>query len=205
MNKIVILGRGISLKRLKELDECDNIDSIILVNEFWDCPYINNSYYKDPLIYNFIKNKKIILITTPACDYSNIQPFLKSFNIINKYKTNFSKRIRVGKNSVMSLLPDILIDKYIHLEKNHGFTGSLGVAIIYAIFILKTNNITIFGLDFYEKEYYISNNYSITKEQNKSDKIKEHWINFFKYYNNINFNIYTMANFNCDLSNVKLF
>ena len=61
MNRIVILGRGVSLKRLKELDEDDNIETIILVNEFWDCPYINNSYYKDPLIYNFI------LLLSVAC------------------------------------------------------------------------------------------------------------------------------------------
>lgn len=204
MNRIVILGRGVSLKRLNELNN-DQIDTIILVNEFWDCPYINNSYYKDPLVYDFIKNKKIILICSPICNFSNIKPFLKSFNIIGKYKTNFSKRIRIGKKGIMDLLPNTLIDKYIHLTKNYRFTGSLGVAILYAIFILKTNDITIFGLDFYEKNYYISNNYSIENEKNKSDEIKDHWLNFFKFYNDINFNIYTMANLNCDLNNVKLF
>ena len=66
MNKIVILGRGESLKRLPELKE--DIDTVILVNSFWETPQVNVAYYKDPLIHNFIKDKKIILIMTACCD-----------------------------------------------------------------------------------------------------------------------------------------
>ncbi len=202
-DQIVILGRGESLKRLPELKE--HVDTVILVNEFWDTKICDVPYYKDPLIHNFLIDKKIILVATPACDFSNIQPFLKKYNVIAKFKTQFSKKIRIGKNGLFKLLPNEIIDPYIHLANHFPNGGSLAVAILYAIYTLKKNNIFIFGLDFYEKDYYLKNNYNYKNEQNKSARIKKDWIAFLKYYSQkIIFNIHTLANLNCSSKNLNI-
>jgi hypothetical protein len=191
---IIILGRGMSLERLSEFDD-KNIDTVILVNEFWDTPNNNISYYKDPLIHNFIKDKKIYLIFTPCQDLSKINIFIEKYNVVAVHWALFSKKIRVGRNmGNIKILPDILIEPFIHINKNFKNTGSLGVAILYAVKCLNINNIYIFGLDFYEKGYYKEVNYNYDNEKSKSNLIKQQFINFIKYYNNINFNIYTLAN-----------
>ena len=202
MKNIIILGRGDSLKKLTEFSE--DIDTVILVNEFWDVPYCPKSYYKDNLVHNFLKDKKIILICSICCDLSKIDLFLNKYNVIAKYKTQFSKKIRIGTNNICKLLPEKIIEPYIYLEKNFGYTGSMGCAILYARIILKINNIFILGLDFYEKDYYLTNNYNYQCEINKSELIKKDWIKLFGYYKNTNFNIYTLANFRCELLNVNI-
>ena len=53
MNHIVILGRGLSLQRLTECKQ--TVNTVILVNCFWDSSQVDVAYYKDPLIHNFIK------------------------------------------------------------------------------------------------------------------------------------------------------
>ena len=59
MTQVVILGRGESLKRLKEIIIIkDKFEYIILVNSFWDTPQSEKPYYKDELIHSFLKEKK---------------------------------------------------------------------------------------------------------------------------------------------------
>ena len=201
---IVILGRGESLKRLPELKE--QVDTVILVNCFWDCSHVSKAYYKDPLIHNFIKDKKIILFATPCEDFSNVQPFLKKYNVIAKFKTQFSKKIRIGKNELFKILPDEIIDPYIHLENNFKGGGTLATAVLYAFYTLKKNNIFIFGLDFYEKGYYLKNDNSDGADPYRSrEERKKDWIKIFKFYGDIKFNIYTLANLNCNLNNVNIY
>ena len=74
MDKIVILGSVISLERLNEFNEA--IDTVILVNCFWDSPQVDMAYYKDPLIHNFIKDKKIIIVAKCNNSEKNIVIFL---------------------------------------------------------------------------------------------------------------------------------
>tara|TARA_B100001059_G_scaffold109603_1_gene109662 strand:+ start:308 stop:943 length:636 start_codon:yes stop_codon:yes gene_type:complete len=193
-NSIIILGRGMSLRRLSEFDD-KNIDTVIIVNSFWDTLQCPIPYYKDPLIHNFIKDKKIYLIFTPYQDLSKINIFIEKYNVVAIHWELFSKKIRVGRNmGNIKILPDILIEPFIYVNKNFKNTGSMGVAILYAIKCLNINNFHIFGLDFYEKDYYLTNTHNYESEKSKSDLIKQQFINFIKYYNNINFNIYTLAN-----------
>ena len=169
-NTTVILGRGQSLEKLKDFSK--DINTVILINSFWDTPQSVTPYYKNPIIHNFIKNKKIIIIMSPLCNLSKINTFLKRYNVIKIYKTNFSKKIRVSnEDTIASLLPDKLIDPFIHINKTYK-NGSLGIAIIYCFYILNINNIYIFGLDFYEKDYFINQNHNYELEVSKSETIK---------------------------------
>ena len=194
MNSIIILGRGESLKKLSKFNE--NIDTVILVNEFWDTPVCPISYYKDELIHNFIKDKKIIIIATPCCNFEKIDIFIKKYNVIKIYKTKFPHTVRIGiKKNQIDILPEKLIKHYQFQKENFKNCGSLGVSILFAIYILNCNHIFIFGLDFYEYDYYLKNNHNYKAEVNKSTTIKTHWEKFYEYYSDIKFYIYTLANF----------
>ena len=194
MDKIIILGRGQSLERLIEFKE--EIDTVILVNEFWDTPDVNMAYYKDSLIHNFIKDKKIIIIATPYCNFSKINIFIKKYNVIKIYKTQFPHTLRIGKKkNQIDILPEKLIKYYKFLAENFCYCGSLGVSILFAKYILNCNHIFIYGLDFYEFDYYLKNNHDYKNEVNKSLTIKKNWEKFYEYYSDIKLYIYTLANF----------
>lgn len=196
-SKIIILGRGASLIKLKNFKNENNIDTIILINEFWDNPKNeNNSYYKDEMIHNFIKDKKIILIMTPCCDVDNINHFMDKYNVIGCYKTLFPHTVRIGNNmGIAKVLPEILIEHFIYMNKNFHNCGSLGISILYAKHVLNCKEITIFGLDFYECSYYLEPTYDYSLETNKSLLIKNNWKHFFEYHNDIIFYVNTLADF----------
>lgn len=211
MNKIIILGRGASLEKLKEFKNEYNIDTVILVNTFWDSPQVPVAYYKDELIHNFIKDKKIILIMTPCCNTSNIKPFLENYNVINIYKTKFSKYKRVDKSDKLcKVMPESALNKYIEIDKlkikkqGDAIPGSLSYAILIAVEELKCSEIFIFGQDFYEKDYYLTNNHNY-KNESKPSEIelnKNDITNFFSHLSNTKFYIYTLANYNPKVNNI---
>ena len=208
MNKIAILGRGESLKRLSEIKQ-DDIDTVILVNCFWDSKEVDVSYYKDPLIHNFIKDKKIILVMTACCEVNRISNFISKYNVISIFKTSFSTPL-VYKNKVIRKctrssvkdikpLPDELRNSYIEIYENFPNTGSTALAFTYAKIILKCTDIYIFGVDFYERDYYLKNNHNYKNEMNKSNTIKNDWLNFFKRHSDVNLYLYTLADFELNI------
>lgn len=190
---ITILGKGESLEKLNKMKDVGN--SVILVNEFWDVPYITKPYYKDEYINSFLKNKDIILFSSRCCNINNIDKFLSEFNVIDKIFTipKFESCKKKGLKG-FNILDDKLTNSYRHLCANFGNTGSLGVSILHSIFILNMKTIVICGLDFYEKDYLIKHSYSTDNEKNKSQQIKKEWFDFFSFYSYINFIIYTNAN-----------
>lgn len=208
MNNIVILGRGESLKRLSELKE--DIDTVILVNEFWDSPILDVAYYKDPLIHNFIKDKKIILMMTPCVNAKKIGKFLSKYNVINIYVTTFStplmhnnkvirKCVSVSGIPDVKPLPDELRTSYIEIVEKFHKVGSTSLAFTYAKIILKCTDIYIFGVDFYERDYYLKNKYDYSKETSNSKLIKQDWLNFFNRHSDINLHLYTLADFELNI------
>ena len=87
MDKIVILGRGESLKKLKNFNE--EIDTIILVNAFWKTTYNPIPFHTDPLIHNFIKDKKIILMFSRCAEKGGIIDLQKKYNVIKTFVNLF--------------------------------------------------------------------------------------------------------------------
>jgi len=81
--------------------------------------------------------------------------------------------------------------------------GSLFMACILAHCHYKSKHIYIIGLDFYEKDYYLNQNYNYEQEKSESEKIKKNAVRFFKELD-CQFYIYTLANFECDNENVFL-
>ena len=209
--KIVILGRGQSLERLNEFKE--EIDTVILVNCFWDSPQVDNAYYKDPLIHNFIKDKKIIIICTRCNNFSKINIFIEKYNVIKVYKTNFSRYARVSKSdNILEVMPESVLLKYIELDKvkikkqGDAIPGSLAWAILFATEELNATNIHIFGQDFYEKDYYLKNNHDYRDESSLKEIIlfKKDITNFLSYLSNINFYIFTLANYKPNKKNIYI-
>lgn len=208
-NSVVILGRGMSLKRIKEIN--NNIDTVILANCFWDSPQIDVSYYKDPIIHNFIKDKKIYLVVTTCNNFRYINTFLKKYNVKKIYKTNFSRYNRISKqDSICSLMPESVLLKYIEFgnlkikTKGDAIPGTLSYAILLATEELKYNNIYIFGQDFYEKDYYLKNNHNYENESSQKEIIqfKKDITNFLSNLYNINFYIYTLADYKPNKKNI---
>tara|TARA_Y100000389_G_scaffold29518_1_gene25124 strand:- start:1160 stop:1798 length:639 start_codon:yes stop_codon:yes gene_type:complete len=209
MDNIVILGRGQSLERLNEFKE--EIDTVILVNCFWDSPQVDNAYYKDPLIHNFIKDKKIIIVCTRCNNFSKINIFIEKYNVIKIYTTNFSRYARISKSdNILKIMPESVLLKYIEFDKlkikkqGNPIPGSISMGILLATEELKAKNIHIFGQDFYEKDYYLKNNHDYSNE--KKPEIIKYEKNvmtlFLRHLSNINFYIYTLSNYKPDEKNI---
>lgn len=200
--KIVILGRGESLKRLIELKE--EIDTVILVNCFWDADQVPIAYYKDELIHNFLKTKKLILIMNPSVETSKLNVFRSKYNVINAYTNVFSSNLvnngkvlrNTNKKKGTEPIPDILRPEWINMKINYSNIGSLGGAFLYAKYYLKCTDVYIFGVDFYERDYYLKNNHNYENEKSKSEHIKKLWLDFLSKHNDdINIHFYTFADF----------
>lgn len=207
---VFVLGRGISLKRLSEMNN-DKIDTVILTNCFWDSKQVKTAYYNDPLIHNFIKNKKIYMVLTKYQDISKINIFIEKYNVIKIYKTNFSRYARIDKSdNLLNVMPESVLSKYIEIDKlkikkqGDAIPGSLAWSILLATQELTVKNIHIFGQDFYEKDYYLKNNHDYRGESSLKEIIlfKNDITNFLNYLSNVNFYIYTFANYKPNKKNI---
>ena len=208
---IIILGRGISLKRIPELKNIENIEYVILLNTFWDSPQTETPYYKNEIIHNLLSKKKIILIFNPLCNMDKLDIFCEKYNIISIYITLFPKNTRIGRIGItylkkiilkygniypynsIQLLPKELIPKYLNNKRNFTNVGTMGLAIEFVNISLKYKNIYIFGLDFYEKNYLFEQNHDYNLECNKLELIKNDFLLFFKNLKHLNFYIYSLA------------
>ena len=79
------------------------------------------------------------------------------------------------------------------MRNNYRNCDTLGLAILFADKILKCKQIITFGLDFYEKDYYLQNNHEYKYQLKRSDENKKVWYNFLEKYSHINLSIYSLA------------
>jgi len=221
--EVVILGRGESLKKLDKFQsECTDV---ILVNEFWKSKRNPCDYYKVPEISKFIEGKDITLICTPTIgDLSTLIKGIDSdHNIKNKFNTVFAPGSDTDRDSIAngdwSVFPEECLEdyKYANLSgelkiydvfsgewKPGCVRGSLAWAIILAINYYKANKVTIFGLDFYEKDYLVSQNHDYEMEKKQSQSIKNDFSLLFKFYNKVRFTIHTFSSYDPELENVTI-
>ena len=141
----------------------------------------------------------------------------------NKYYRVFASGSGINrglpKNRNFSAFPDECVEdfKYAQLSgelKNYDVysgewkpgcvRGSLAMAIILAVNFYKADKITIFGLDFYEKDYLVPQNTNYEKEKKQSQAIKNDFSLLFKFYEKIDFRIHTLSSYDPELKNVTI-
>ena len=208
--EVTILGRGQSLKKLNNFkSDCTDV---ILVNEHWKSPRNPVDYYKVPEISKFIKGKDLTLVCTPTTrDLSGLIKGLESeYNVKNKYNTVFPPGSGTDRdrqaNGNWSCFPSECIEdyKYAHLSGKGCVRGSLAWSIILAINYYNAGKVNIFGLDFYEKEYLVPQNHNYEKEKTQVQSIKDDFSLLFKFFNKVQFSVYTLASYNPNLKNVNI-
>lgn len=216
MSNTIILCRGESLKNIKNLNPHD-FDKTIIVNNFE-----NESQNID--IRNFLLNSKEI-IQYVGRDIQSItsNKFYKYFNIknvvLNVLEKEFkgigpykgipqNKKIldRFGINN--SFLNNEIV-KY-SLDKDNpnnlrqpSFPTTGILCLVDQIINHDSSNITVIGMDFYEKNYFTNHNVTNTKNVTKNHKIKggkmklflnDFYLNFC-LNNNITINLVTESSF----------
>jgi hypothetical protein len=221
--EVTILGRGESLKKLDKFkSDCNDV---ILVNEFWKSKINPCDYYKEPEISKYITGKDIALVCTPTMgDVSDLIKGIESdHNVKNKYNTVFAPGSGTDRdllaNGNFSVFPNECLEdyKYAHLSgklkiydvyteewKQGCVRGSLAWAIILAINYYKADRVTIFGLDFYEKDYLVPQNMDYEQEKKQSQSIKNDFSLLFKFYNKVGFTIHTFSSYDPKLENVAI-
>lgn len=201
-----ILGRGASLEKLKGFQT--NSDLVITCNCFWENETTTKPFFQDNLISSFLNDKKIITVCSPlGFSNHNIKEFENNFNIIKKYNACFNSgnKRKLYPIRGFSCMPDSVLSLYNKIDnakiKKQGdaIAGTLAYAVLLAISEYKSKKVNIFGLDFYEKNYYIPQTHDYSKEQSSPEVIqnKIDFCNFFNFLSNIHFNVYTLANFQC--------
>ena len=221
--EVTILGRGESLKKLDKFES--DCSDVILVNEFWKTSGNPCDYYKIPEISKFITGKDITLVGTPAMGsgLSMTQNIESEHNVKHKFTTNFA----VGSGSDRDSYPvggwgvfpqECLEDyKYAHLSgelkqddvypgvwKYGCVRGSLAWAIMLAVDYYKADKVTIFGQDFYEKDYMVPQDYDYETERKQTQSIKNDFSLLFKFFNKVEFVLHTVSSYNPDLENVTI-
>jgi len=218
MDEITILGRGKSLEKLEGFKTDSN--KVILVNEFWET-HNNSDYHKEPLIAGFIKGKDITLITSPAVGsgLSLTNELESAHNVVNKFNTVWASGSGTGRDlspaQGWAVMPEECLEdfRYTHLSGNIKsddcvgagvVRGSLAYAILVAVRYYNASKVNIFGLDFYEQDYYIPPDYNYETEKTQCDSIKKDFSSLLNYYKDIQFNVYTLANYNPNLDNINV-
>ena len=134
---------------------------------------------------------------------------ISKYNVIGMFKTSFSTPLKYNNKVIRKCmhvsckyvkpLPDELRDSYIEGVQNFPNINSTALAFTYAKIILKCTDIYIFGVDFYERDYYLKNNHDYKGEINRSNIIKKDYLKFFKRHSDINLHLYTLADFELNI------
>ena len=217
--EVTILGRGKSLEKLEDFKT--NFDKVILVNEFWKSGGNPCDYYKEPTVSNFITGKEITLVGTPAMgDAAKMTQGIEAdHNVKNKFSTVWAMGSGTDRDrlpcSNWKTMPEECLESYKYTRLNEALRsvdmigygplrGSLAMAILVAIDYFKADTVNIFGLDFYELDYLVKQNYNYENEKTQCKAIKEDFTTLFNHFKDIQFNVFTLANFEPNLDNVTV-
>ena len=223
MMEVTILGRGKSLEKLKNFKS--ESDIVILVNEFWKTDGNPCDYYKELVIANFIKEKNIVLVGSPAMGSGHhlTHELELEHNIISKFNTVWPSGSGTDREqspvSGWRSMPDECVEdyKFAHLSgelkqfdvdpnvwQKGIVRGSLAYGILLSVKYYNADKINIFGLDFYEIDYLVPQSYNYENEKKQVVSMKNDFTALLKFYQQIKFNVYTLANYNPDLENVTI-
>jgi hypothetical protein len=210
--KITVLGRGESLNAFKYYNQNLNCENILLTN------FEKNDILKSNLKKKLIRKKIIFLnniiesppsiLSTAGLSINSV--YVARFNNTSKHKLLKQKRINYRLDSLIgktNYLPNS-IQKFLIKESNINLnTGLLGVMLATSF---KPKEIFIFGLDFYESEYFAGNLLEEMTLQHKKEllSMKESFKKIFntivKKNKKINFTVFTKAKLKIKSKNIKI-
>ena len=128
------------------------------------------------------------------------------------YSNHSEKLILPTKEMFMSLGRGTVYEETMHYEgdiKNSHFMYNTDVY----YFVYNMANYYHFIYDtlpylysyFYEKEYLVPQKHDYEVEKKQCQSIKDDYSRLFKFYNKVEFSIYTLSSYNPDIENVAIF
>jgi len=208
----LICGRGKSLEYYREMKD-HKFDYVYLINEF------NQFIRDDPDLLTFLKNlsKESKIIQQVNIEVYGVDKFLVDNLRIDEchvarlsYKPNYrspwrdyvdtKKFIRQGINLDVMPQPDI-IEPYLDMDI---VKGSLFVAMINAVVSKKCSHVTIVGLDFYEKDYFLSHkgaDWHLVSVKKVQDTLKKSITDICKVFPGVKFNLHTFSSYKSECEN----
>ena len=222
LNNICIFCKGESLKLFENyIKKKQKIDLIILVN-FEKNDLLSEKLTLKPLI----KNIPIVIlgnITEPLLYFENLKGLSLYEVYVQRFKpenfqikktslkgTRTNYRLNAISNNV-NYLNNYTLKFYTNLRKSfkNGLRTNCGISSILLACSYMPKKITIFGLDFYESEYF---NFKLLDKMDVKEKkmlfnYKKEFKIFVKYiilkHQKIKFNLYTYANLKEDFRKLK--
>lgn len=155
-------------------------------------------------------------ITEPVLYFSNIIGIKLYKVFIARFRGNYTHgsylrtNCRLNKiTNEVSYMPDELHSLYLKLFENDG-KSNVGLLSLLIACHYKPKEIKIFGLDFYESEYFdgsLLSDMTVEHKQflkNNSFFVKKSFFYVVRYFKNINFKIYTKASIEISEKNLKV-
>lgn len=203
---VLVLCRGKSLDKIHQIEN-DDFDLVLIVNEWSE--QMKNEPFK-----SFLKGKKIIqymcrsgpmLPTKEEHQEFNI-PYCKLNILKEEYDKNTGMRRQLENQGINTkCMGEEMIGPSI--DGKGGFPSTGVLAMVAAVVTYKATQVTVFGLDFFEAGYYtwhsLSRKSDVEHYQPKKGIVaKEFTKNYIKNNPEINFHLYTYADFGSKLDNL---
>lgn len=209
-NRVLICGRGKSLKEINNSFFEKEFDYVVLLNEF------NDFVKQDEKMHEFLKDKRIIQflnISESGID----QQFLNNYNVdkiyITRLKPNGSGtwwRQHRGRRVPESfgrecLYPSEKLEPYMKGVKN-----TADVAMLFSLLDLDSKELCFVGMDFYEVGYHLNHDSPpYLREKKKHEEvhckeIKNSHKEIMSLFPETNFYYLTYSTFNPELNNCTI-
>lgn len=215
---IVVMARGDSLSRIKELEKYD-IDTAIIINRF-------QTEIQNKDIFDFLKKKHIIHMLAiqhnPPCylskrdymrldvDYCVVNRTLEEVKIGGKltdWMEDHPAKIGLENyniNMEVKYLPDDINEVCQCDSTGKGITSSGLLGVVYATYYLKSDNIYTIGIDFHELPYYATKKmWDDPRRPSVVDNMKKGMIEWVNKTPDKKYHILTNSSFRFEAPNIE--
>tara|TARA_R110002012_G_scaffold275654_1_gene462317 strand:+ start:462 stop:1097 length:636 start_codon:yes stop_codon:yes gene_type:complete len=205
--RVLICGRGASLKHIQHEKLANKFEYVFLVNEF------NIFVRKNKELAKFLKEQKIIQQIN-ICQTGVDNYLVENFNIEKIYISRLKPDGSQSKWRQASLSPVIKsydvesgyqpdeLEPHMEIVKN-----SSDIAILNAVVNYGATEVYTIGIDFYESQYFLGMNESdfhACSSEPVKNKIKNSHTKIISKFPDVSFTYITTANFNPELPNFEL-
>ena len=211
---IDVLCRGESIKLYGKIGNRNNVDLVILAN------FENNDIYKSNIANNIIEKPVTIVanISEPIPKLSNLklihldEVFISRMSRIDNIQ--YLKRNNFRLNSItknVKFIDEKFYSLYKNINRNSVSEWNTGLLGLFIACTKNPNSINLFGMDFFESEYYYGSvDYELSeieKDERSIKMIKNFKKTFFALidtFPNIQFIIYTKSKISTTSKNIKV-